>query len=196
MPLRRLASTSSRGPAGEARRIGDDGLMNSIDVLRDLAQRPMEALGYFWDRLDPAKLNVHPGGHPNSPAWLIWHSGRGIDVQVAHLAGHEQTWVAKGFDARFGLGLSARDIGYGHTAQQARAITVPETADGKSMLRDYLAAVTEQVDGYLRGLTEAELGEVIDTRWNPPVTRGVRLVSAFADALQHVGQAAYVAGMR
>ena len=26
--------------------------------------------------LSPAQLNTHPGGHPNSAAWNLWHAGR------------------------------------------------------------------------------------------------------------------------
>ena len=36
---------------------------------------------------------------------------------------------------------------------------------------------------------------MIDTRWDPPVTVSVRLVSVIGDALQHLGQAAYVCGL-
>ena len=35
---------------------------------------------------------------------------------------------------------------------------------------------------------------MIDTKWNPPVTRGVRLVSIIDDAVTHLGQAAYARG--
>jgi hypothetical protein len=48
---------------------------------------------------------------------------------------------------------------------------------------------------YLPMLTEADLGRVVDTRWDPPVTVQVRLMSVVADDLQHVGQAAYVRGL-
>jgi hypothetical protein len=48
---------------------------------------------------------------------------------------------------------------------------------------------------FLRDLEDARLGEVVDRRWDPPVTLGVRLVSILADDLQHLGQAAYVRGM-
>ena len=41
-----------------------------------------------------------------------------------------------------------------------------------------------------------DLAEVIDRSWDPPVTRGARLVSVSEDALQHVGQASYLAGMK
>ena len=45
------------------------------------------------------------------------------------------------------------------------------------------------------GLTPADLDVVVDERWDPPVTMGVRLVSIADDCLQHVGQAAYVRGL-
>jgi hypothetical protein len=35
---------------------------------------------------------------------------------------------------------------------------------------------------------------VVDRRWTPPVTLGVRLVSVLCDDLQHAGQAAFVRG--
>ena len=36
---------------------------------------------------------------------------------------------------------------------------------------------------------------MVDTRWDPPVTVRVRLVSVISDDLMHVGQAAYVRGI-
>jgi hypothetical protein len=36
---------------------------------------------------------------------------------------------------------------------------------------------------------------IVDTRWTPPVTLGVRLVSVISDDLEHVGQALYVRGI-
>ena len=48
---------------------------------------------------------------------------------------------------------------------------------------------------YLGGVDDAELDRVVDTRWDPPVTAGVRLVSFVGDCLQHLGQAAYVKGL-
>lgn len=169
--------------------------MNAIDILLDFVQRPVDALELFWDQFDPARLNVHPGGHDNSPAWLLWHTGREIDVQVAHLAGDEQTWTAAGFKDRFALDLAEHDMGYGHSPAQARAVVLAETAESKQLLIDHLIAVTDRAKDYVRGLSEADLAEVIDTSWDPPVTRGVRLVSVFGDALLHVGQVAYVTGM-
>ena len=48
---------------------------------------------------------------------------------------------------------------------------------------------------HLAGLSEADLDRVVDERWDPPVTLGVRLVSVISDDLQHAGQAAYLRGL-
>jgi hypothetical protein len=40
-----------------------------------------------------------------------------------------------------------------------------------------------------------DLDRVVDQRWTPAVTLGVRLVSVISDCLQHLGQAAYVRGL-
>ncbi len=45
------------------------------------------------------------------------------------------------------------------------------------------------------GLQPADLDVVVDERWDPPVTLGVRLVSVVNEVNQHVGQAAYVRGL-
>jgi hypothetical protein len=44
-------------------------------------------------------------------------------------------------------------------------------------------------------LSDDDLDAVVDTRWDPPVTLGVRLVSVLSDDLQHVGQAAFLRGL-
>ncbi|MEV4901510.1 DinB family protein [Citricoccus sp. NPDC055426] len=166
--------------------------MDSVELLKDLAHRPLDALESVWDRVGPEDLNDHPGGHPNSIAWLLWHTGREMDAQVAQAAGRQEVWSAQGWEERFALELSDPGHGYGHSEEQARAVVVRD----REVLRGYLTAVTEESADYLAGLEAADLDEVIDRNWDPPVTRGVRLVSVYADALQHVGQAAYVLGMR
>lgn len=165
--------------------------MDARTLLTDLASRPLQELDHFWDSLDAARLNEHPAGHPNSIAWLVWHTGREIDVQVAHASGREQVW-SQGWAARFDLGVDHDDLGLGHTEEQARAIVV----ESKDLLRGYLSAVTDESLDYISTLTADDLGEVIDENWDPPVTRAVRLVSVYADALQHIGQAAYAAGTK
>jgi hypothetical protein len=164
--------------------------MNGIDILIDSAGRPAQEARAALSDIGPQMLNAHPGGHPNSIAWLLWHSGRETDAQLADLSGSQQVWHRDDVATRTGLADLGEAAGYGFTAEQARAVTARDVG----VLLEYLDAVTEALIAYLRTLTEADLDQVIDENWDPPVTRGVRLVSIIDDAAQHVGQAAYVAG--
>lgn len=161
--------------------------MTAAQLLADAASRPLDAVRALRPHLTPETLNAHVGRQPNSVAWLLWHLGREIDVQVADLGGHEQVWTAQGFAARLGLGDG---IGYGQSAEEARAVR-SDDADG---LLDYVAAATRSLQDYLATLDDVSLDDVIDDSWDPPVTRGVRLVSVIDDAAQHAGQAAYALG--
>ena len=82
------------------------------------------------------------------------------------------------------------DTGYGHTAAQVQAVR----PDGPEALIGYFEAVSARTVEWLATLTEQDLDRVVDERWDPPVTLGVRLVSILDDDTQHAGQAAYVPG--
>ena len=71
----------------------------------------------------------------------------------------------------------------------------PSGRNDREVLLEYLDAVDVRVRAMLQTLTPADLDRVVDRRWDPPVTLGVRLVSVADDSLQHVGQAAYVRGL-
>jgi len=165
--------------------------MDARDVLSEAASRPATEAKALVNTLPEGALNAHVGGHPNSIAWLLWHAGRQMDVQLAQLNGEPQVWHTQGFDARFNLGELGNTVGYGHTTEQARAVMVEDAA----LLAEYLGATTAALSEYIAGLSEADLDDVIDTSWTPHVTRGMRLVSMIDDAAQHVGQAAYAAGI-
>ena len=166
-------------------------LMDALVLLRDLASRPRHAADALRGRLDPAVLAAHPGGHPNSVAWLLWHTGREIDAQLAALTGEDEVWETRGIAKQLGLGEEGAAVGYGHTPEQARAI---EVTDGEA-LRDYVEAALDAFDFHLAGVTFADLDDIVDEAWDPPVTRAARLVSILDDAIQHLAQAAYVLGM-
>jgi hypothetical protein len=92
--------------------------------------------------------------------------------------------------ARFDLPLRARDTGYGHSSDQVDAVRAsPE------LLLEYYDAVHRHTVAFLQTIGDGGLDRIVDTRWDPPVTLGVRLVSTIADCLQHVGQAAYAKGL-
>ena len=56
-------------------------------------------------------------------------------------------------------------------------------------------AATDTAPQTTRETTPGGTDRVVDTRWDPPVTLGVRLVSVVNDCTQHVGQAAFVRGL-
>lgn len=164
--------------------------MDANEILTDAASRPMHILGQIRERVTSEVLNLHPAGHDNSVAWLLWHSGREIDVQLRALAGVEEVWTADGFRDRLGLGDLGDGVGYGHTPEQARAVVI---ADSETLL-DYLTETLKALVGYISALSPADLDDIVDERWDPPVNRGVRLISIIDDAVQHIAQAAYVLG--
>jgi hypothetical protein len=142
------------------------------------------------DELSPVAAVWRPDPAANSIAWLIWHLTRIQDDHVAHLAGLPQVWTSRGWFERFALPFDAAATGYGHTGADVAAVrTAP--AD----LAAYHADVHELSLAYAAELTATELARVVDTRWDPPVTASVRLVSLLGDCLQHAGQAQYVRGL-
>lgn len=143
------------------------------------------------DGLDAARLTEAPGAGANPIGWLVWHVARVADDHVAEILGADQLWVGGDWARRFGLGPDPSDSGYGHTAEQVAAVR-PESSEA---LLEYLGAVHERSVAMLEDLSPADLDRIVDRRWDPPVTLGVRLVSIADDALQHVGQAAYVRGL-
>lgn len=130
-----------------------------------------------------------PGANPI--AWLVWHLARVQDHHVSELLDEEQVWVTDDWAGRCGLDPDPSNTGYGHTPLQAAAVR-PQDAD---VLLEYLSAVDARTRGYLDGLVPTDLDQIVDRRWDPPVTLGVRLVSIADDCLQHAGQAAYARGL-
>jgi len=165
--------------------------MHAKDILIDGYGRIREEVHAAVQGLDAERLAARPGPEANTVAWLVWHLTRVQDDHVADAADLEQVWTARGWHERFGLGLPASDTGFGHDAAKVAAVRV----DSPDLLTGYYDAVHEQTLGFLRSVTAGELERIVDERWDPPVTLGVRLVSVLADDLQHVGQAAYVRGL-
>jgi hypothetical protein len=161
------------------------------DVLVDAFGRVREAVHEAVAGLGAAELAFRPDPAANSIGWLVWHLTRVEDDHLAGAAGTEQVWMAGGWVGRFGLPFSLAATGYGQGSDDVAAVQVPSGA----LLTGYHDAVHEQVVRYVGGLQDADLDRVVDTRWEPPVTLGVRLVSVLADALQHAGQAAFVRGI-
>jgi Protein of unknown function (DUF664) len=143
------------------------------------------------DGVAPERLTESPPPGANTIAWLIWHLARVQDHHVSELLEVPQLWVTGDWAGHFGLEPDAGNTGYGHTADQVIAVR----PDRPGVLLEYLAATDERTRGFVEGLVADDLDRVVDRRWDPPVTLGVRLVSIADDCLQHAGQAAYVRGL-
>ena len=164
--------------------------MNVSELLRDLFGRVSTDVHGAVEGLDTGALAHRVGGTANSIAWLVWHLTRVQDDHVAEVAGTEQAWTAQGWVDRFALPFPTDATGYGHGDEEVAAVR----ADAELLL-GYYDAVHARTLRYLEGVTEADLDRVVDERFDPPVTLGVRLVSVADDDIQHAGQAAFVRGV-
>ncbi|KAB1148082.1 DinB family protein [Streptomyces luteolifulvus] len=165
--------------------------MHAKDILIDGFNRILEEVHAAVEGVTPDVLNARPAADANSVSWLIWHLTRVQDDHMADASGLDQVWLTQGWEKRFGLDLPRTATGYGHSAAQVAKVRV----GSGDLLTGYYDAVHEQSLQFLRGLTAKDFERIVDERWDPPVSLGVRLVSVLSDDLQHVGQAAYVRGL-
>ncbi len=165
--------------------------MDVDELLGDLYGRLPEMIGEAVDGLTAEQLHWAPAPGANSIGWLVWHLTRVQDHHIAELLGKDQLWVSGDWAPRCGLKPDPDDTGYGHKPKQVAAVR-PE---GPAVLVEYYEAVAARTSALIDGLTPADLDRIVDDRWDPPVTLGVRLVSIANDDTAHVAQAAYVRGI-
>jgi hypothetical protein len=165
--------------------------MELRELLIDLFERVAEHVGEAVDGLDVEALNTPPEDGSNPIGWLVWHLTRVQDHHVAELLEEEQVWVSGTWASRLGVGPDPDNTGYGHSWNDVLTIR-PESA---AALIEYYAAVASHTRALLERTTAADLDRVVDERWNPPVTLGVRLISIADDDIQHAAQATYVRGL-
>lgn len=163
----------------------------STTLLTDAYERISQEVHTTVEGLTEDQLSTRIAPDANTIGWLVWHLTRVQDSHIADVAGREQVWISGGWYDRFGLPFNANATGYGFSSDDVGAVKgIDET-----QLTGYFDAVHEQTLAYVAGLADADLEEIVDTRWDPPVTLAARLVSVVSDDLQHVGQAAYVKGL-
>ncbi len=165
--------------------------MNVADVFLELYGRVPPLARDAADGLDAEQLAATPAPGTNSIGWLVWHLARVQDHHIAELLDAPQLWAGGDWASRCGLAPDPRNTGYGHSPADVAAV---RPVDAAAVL-DYLDAVDERTRSFLAGVMPDDLDRIVDRRWDPPVTLGVRLVSVADDCLQHAGQAAYVRGL-
>ena len=157
------------------------------DVLLDLYGRIPALVRAAVDGLDADQLAASPAPGANTVGWLTWHLTRVQDEHIADAFDLEQIWTDGGWNDRFGLTPDPANTGYGHSHDEMLAVR-PDSSDA---VIDYFTVVDERTRSVLAGLVPSQLERIVDRRWDPPVTLGVRLISVADDCLQHAGQAAY-----
>ena len=165
--------------------------MNVAALLLELYGRIPPLAERAVEGLDLDRLTESPSPGANTIAWLIWHLARVQDHHVAELLGDDQLWVLDEWARGFGLDPDPANTGYGHSPEEAACLR-PRRPE---LLLEYLDTVAGRTRTMLKALVPEELDRVVDARWDPPVTLGVRLISIADDSLQHAGQAAYVRGL-
>ena len=163
----------------------NDLLTDAFGRLPDLVRRAVEGL-------TPQQLTWAPAPGANTIGWLVWHLTRVQDHHVSELLGRDQVWVSGDWAGRFRLAADPDDTGYGHSPDQVAAVR----PDDDRAILDYFEAVAERTRHLISGVTPDDLDRIVDLRWQPPVTLGVRLVSVITDDVQHAGQAAYLRGLQ
>ncbi len=164
--------------------------MNTTDILKDSFQRIRDQLAVVFDGLSAEQLALRPHEDANSIAWLAWHLSRVNDDHMSEIAGVQQAWITEGWAAKFDMPPDPGNQGTGHGANEVAGIK-PDA----ELLLGYQDAVLQRAFNYIDTITPEELDRIIDTRWDPPVTVGVRIVSVINDNTEHAGQAAYVRGL-
>ena len=140
--------------------------------------------------LNEEQLATIPAPGANSMAWLAWHTARGQDAWVSELRHVEQRWSANGWFEKFDLPFGVDENGFGMS--WADSMRVRST---KTLLSDYLLAVSRETVAYVNTLSDLDLDDIVDATRTPVVSRGTQLMSILDDGLQHAGQAGYARGI-
>ncbi|HTV11078.1 MAG TPA: DinB family protein [Acidimicrobiales bacterium] len=164
--------------------------MHIRDIFLDGFGRIKEGVPRTIEGLSVEELALRPDKEANSIGWLVWHLARVQDDHIAGAAGLDQVWFKAGWAKRLDLGLAPEDTGYGHRPTDVERVR----ASGEE-LAAYHEEVSAQTLKFLEDLGDQDFDRVVDERWDPPVTLGVRLVSVLEDDAQHLGQAAYLRGL-
>ncbi len=126
--------------------------MNTVDFFRSSFDRLHSTVSDSIKELTPDQLNFKPDAEHYSIAWVLWHLVRTEDLIVRALVQKKpEVWTEGAWAAK--LGLPERGQGTGQTPAEAQAIAI---ADPAAFL-DYARSVWSDLDGYLAGLSEADL---------------------------------------
>ncbi len=158
-------------------------------VLRSLEQS-RRYLTEALDGLTQEEAVWSPGPECNSIAFILWHMTRWEDLPVNRLVqGKTQLYESEGWREK--LGTPPKETGYEYTVEQLQAWPVPKLED----IRGYADSVREKTLAFLESVPPERLSEVARPD-RAPDTVGSILIGVATEIALHVGQIAYLRGMR
>ncbi len=167
--------------------------MDWQQILNDGYLRVLESMNRIMEGLSREDLDWQPRPDCNSMGWTFWHLSRQQDAQISALTNMEQLWLKEKWYEKFKRAADADDTGFGDSPEEVAAFRSP----AKQVLLDYQKAVVSRSQEYFTTLSGSDLDRQLDEPWfNPRPTLGVRLMSILGDSLMHIGQAAYIRGLR
>ena len=143
------------------------------------------------DGLDAETLARSPGSDTNPVGWLVWHL-LGYRTTMCRRCSSNPSCGRPGTGPIASASMPIRTTRGTDTAPTRWPASVPRApTPWSATTRRWPRRTTD----LLARTTAADLDRVVDRRWDPPVTLGVRLVSIADDDIQHAGQAAYARGL-
>ena len=163
------------------------------EMIMDLFDRMAAQLAQVLEDLTPEQLNRQPARGANTIGWLTWHLTRSHDRNISELMGLEQLWTSEGWYARFNRRPDPAETGVGFTMKEMAAFKAPDSLT----IMEYHRAVLERIKDFLANhLEESILEQEVYSPTFDSVRPAYRVITGVInDALQHVGQAAYVRGL-
>ena len=163
------------------------------EMIMDIFDRIAAQMAQVLEDLTPKQLNRQPARDANTIGWLTWHLTRSHDRNMSELMGLEQIWISEGWYARFNCNPNPSETGYHHTAREMKAFKAPDSLT----IIEYHRSVLERIKDYIANhLEEAVLEqEMYSPTFNSSRPTYRVITGVINDALQHVGQAAYVRGL-
>ncbi|KRM21225.1 DinB family protein [Latilactobacillus graminis] len=161
--------------------------MQATHLLSKTVIRAQERLLETLAPMTVEAANTMPQPLIKSVTWLVWHTARELDYQIADLKGTKPLWLSAGWTQKFALDLPDDTQDWSHSPKEAAKVVVAD----KALLVGYLADAMQLTTDYLAEITADALTDIIDEDWTPAVTREARLVSIVDDAIMHSGQAVY-----
>lgn len=161
-------------------------------IYQDQISRIADSARSLTDGLTDEVARYRPDDQANTIAWLLWHSGRCIDAQLAQMTESEELWPA--WADKFTLPPEDQ-LGFAMIGYQMDPNLADQVNASPEVLRDYILACCNALTAYAVKLDISEADRIVDRTWEPAVTAGVRFVSIIDDVVRHLGAAEYLRGL-